>query len=109
MTDERSVLMRMAEECVCETVGIDKEEVASMLVSRIVGYYIVESGCIGDTVANGVAGAIDGFEHDSLRDVLDFVTDRRQREIEAQAKRIALRLLGEMAAQWRRELAVESV
>jgi hypothetical protein len=108
MTDERSVLMRMAEECVRETVGIDKEQVASMLVSRIVGYYI-ESGCIGDEVANGVAGAIDGFEHDSFRDVLDFVTDRRQREIEAQAKRIALRLLGEMAAQWRRELAVESV
>ncbi len=108
MNARRSDLERAANEWASERVEVDGERVAASLVQRIVDEHMV-AVVPTDAVDNGVAEAVEDFDDESFSAVVDLVSERVHLEVESQAKRIALRLLGEMAAQARLEASVEPV
>lgn len=105
MNARRSDLERAANEFASERVEVDDERVATLLVQRIVDEHMV-AVAPSDFVENGVVEAVEEFDEESFSTVVDLVSERVHLEVESQAKRIALRLLGEMVAQARREASV---
>ena len=108
MNARRSDLERAANEFAA-SVEVDDEQVAAVLVRRIVDEHmeaVLPTMPPTDAVDNGVAEAVEEFDEESFSAVVDLVSERVHLEVESQAKRIALRLLGEMAAQARREASV---
>ena len=105
MNARRFDLERAANEFASERVEAKVRQVANLLVQRIVDEHMV---AVVPTyqLDIGVAEAVEEFDEESFSTVVDFVSERVHVEVESQAKRIALRLLGEMAAQARREASV---
>jgi hypothetical protein len=106
MTDRRSKLDSVVDKYVRETVVIGKGEVLEILVSRMGARLECSQR---DGMEDGLSRAICEFDDDSFEDVTDLVADIVEGESREQVRRIALELLGEMAAQKRRKIAVEPV
>jgi hypothetical protein len=91
-------------EIVSNRVDVDGEKIAAALAADIVerdAFDMHPSEAIND----GIAAAIEEIDEATFSDAFDAVQSRVYAEVEAQAKRVALRMLRELAAQARREVA----
>jgi predicted N-acetyltransferase YhbS len=91
-------VLEKAVEIVTDRVEVCEVKVAAALADDIVNRDTFDTECADDILA-GVSAAIEEIDDATFDAAFDLVQSRVAVEIEGQAKRIALRLLRELAAQ----------